>query len=84
MHADGGRIRELETCNLRTDRVIRDVDFLGVDGMCEMFTMNMIEYASTNGDLPNGWVDVTNELRSRIEDAICRATGNEDEYDSVS
>lgn len=84
MHANGGRIRELETCNLRTDRVIRDVDFLGVDGRNEMFTMNMIDHASANGDLPDGWVDVTNELRSQIENVICRTTGNEGENDSVS
>ena len=80
-HDNGARIRELETRNLRSDRLIRDVDFLGVDGMCEMFSMNMIDYASTNGDLPEGWEDVTDDLRSQIENAIVRATRNEEDVD---
>lgn len=83
-HVDGAKISELERRNLKSDCLINDVDFLGVDGMREMFSMNMIDYASVNGDLPEGWKDVTDDLRSQIENAIYRATRNEEDADSVT
>ena len=83
-HVDGAKISELERRNLKSDCLINDVDFLGVDGMREMFSMNMIDYASVNGDLPEGWEDVTDDLRSQIENAIYRATRNEEDADSVT
>ena len=43
-----------------------------------------IGYASVNGDLPEGWEDVTDDLRSQIENAIYRATRNEEDADSVT
>jgi len=83
-HNDGGIIRELESRNLQSDRLIRDVDFLGVDGMCEMFSMNMIDYAYAIEDLPDGWADVTEDLRSRVENVIHRVTSIEDGDESDS
>ncbi len=76
-HEDGGAIHDLETRNRGTNHRITDMEFNGVDGQDEMFSMNMIDYALSIDDLPEGYVDLTEELRLKIENEIDRVVANE-------
>ena len=78
---DGAGIRRLEGRNKRVTSLLvtlnEGVDDL--DGRKEMFSRNMLEYANERGFIPDGSVDVTEELRSIIEDELNRVVAIEEE-----
>jgi hypothetical protein len=78
---DGAAIRRLEARNLRFTSLLVTLDegVNDLDGRNEMFSRNMLEHANERGFIPDGSVDVTEELRSIIEDELIRVVAIEEE-----